>query len=60
MAPVLKDPPPVANLEGGAEEVTASSPRTVDGGSGIASYEVARKAIIASAEAVARLRGRRW
>ena|ERR1700730_13427830 len=58
--PVLKDPAPVANLEGEAVEVVviASPPRTADGGSGIADYETARKAMIASAEAVARRRGR--
>lgn len=53
--PVLKDPPPVANLVGEVESSFASSSRVVDGGS--ADYEVARKAMLADSDAVARLRG---
>ena len=52
--PLLQEPPPVANLEGEAPSLD-SSPRNVDAGT--ADPDVARAAMIADAEAVARLRG---
>ena len=53
--PVLKDPPPVANLEGEAPSLAPSSRRF---GAGIADPAVARAAMIADAEAISRLRQR--
>jgi len=52
--PILKEPPPVANLEGEAPSLDSSARKV---GAGIADPAVARAAMIASAEAVARLRG---